>query len=142
MGETEWHRSDGGAHNTHYMREGSSANNHGSVNMTHTNRQPLSEENALAMQRQDECLLAAQMSHVDLAEDQQLAGDDVGRTDSVRGVRGAMAPKHASAATLVGERCRLLDCALSHLLSWVAFVLQAVTPSWLHQAGCNCIQDC
>ena len=110
VGETEWHRSDGGAHNTHFMREGSSANNYGNVMMTNTNRQPLSEENALAMQRQEESLLAAQMSHAHLTEDQKPQNDDVGRTDSMRGVRGAMAPKHASAASVVGALSWPLLC--------------------------------
>ena len=50
VGETEWHRSDGGEHNTHYMREGSTANTYGSILLSHKDRQPLSEENALAIQ--------------------------------------------------------------------------------------------
>ena len=135
MGETEWHRSEGGAHNTHYMREGSSANNYGNVMMTNTNRQPLSEENALAMQRQNESLLAAQMSHADLADDQKPQGDDVGRTDSVRGVRGAMAPKRASAAQLTGKLLCLSDCAILTLSFWEAAVWVAGRPSCLHQAN-------
>ena len=120
MGETEWHRSDRGEHNTHYMREGSSANNYGSVVMTHMNRQPLSEENALAMQHQDESLLAAQMSHAHLSDGQEPQSDDVGRTDSKRGVRGAMAPKHSSASKLAGERTRLPGHVVLWHASWVA----------------------
>ncbi len=50
VGETEWHRSVGGEHSTHYMREGSTASTYGNILMSHKNRQPLSEENALAMQ--------------------------------------------------------------------------------------------
>ena len=56
VGETEWHRSDGGKHNTRYMREGSSANAYGNILLSHKDRQPLSEENAFAMQVHLGCL--------------------------------------------------------------------------------------
>ena len=56
VGETEWHRSEGGEHNTHYMREGSSAHAYGNLLLSHKDRQPLSEENALAMQVHLGCL--------------------------------------------------------------------------------------
>ena len=102
------------------MREGSSANKYGNVMLTHTHRQPLSEENALAMQHQDESLLAAQMSHAHLSEDHQPQSDDVGRTDSKRGVRGAMAPKHSSAANVTGEELRLPGSAELCHPPWLA----------------------
>ena len=123
VGETEWHRSDRGDHQTHYMRDGSSANTYSNVMLTQTHRQPLSEENALAMQCQEESLLALQMAHSHL-EEQEGGGPqnaDVGRTDSKRGVRGAMAPMHSSAEP-VGERhpssravhqCRLGNAVLA-----------------------------
>lgn len=52
------------------------------------------------MQRQEESLLAAQMAHSHLHGD-NVGHDDVGRTDSKRGLRGAMAPKRANSS---GER--------------------------------------
>ena len=84
------------------MREGSSANRFGNVLMSQTHRQPLSQENALAMQRQDESLLANMMTHAHLSENEGPQNADVGRTDSKRGLRGAMKPQHSSASNLAG----------------------------------------
>ena len=96
VGETEWHRNDTGVQQNHYMRDGSTATNFGSVLLSHTHRQPLSQENAAAMQKQDDTLLAAKLQQAQLSEEHEGApkNADLGRTDSVRGLRGAMAPMH------------------------------------------------
>jgi hypothetical protein len=52
------------------------------------------------MQSQEESLLAAQMAHSHLHGD-DVGHDDVGRTDSKRGLRGAMAPKIANSLVSV-----------------------------------------
>ena len=94
VGETEWHRNDTGVQQNHYMRDGSTATNFGSVLLSHTHRQPLSQENAAAMQSQDDTLLAAKLEQAQLSEEYEggQKNADLGRTDSKRGLRGAMAP--------------------------------------------------
>ena len=95
VGETEWHRNATGEQQTHYMRDGSTANNYGSVLLSHTHRQPLSQENAAAMKAQDDALLVAKMQQAQLSEEAPGPQNaDLGRTDSKRGLRGAMAPMH------------------------------------------------
>ena len=107
VGETEWHRNDMGVQQNHYMRDGSTASNFGSMLLSHTNRQPLSQENAAAMQHQDDTLLAAKLEQAQLSKEYGGAqkNADLGRTDSKRGLRGAMAPMHTGTSA-AGERAR------------------------------------
>ncbi len=116
VGETEWHHSDGGDHQTHHMCEGSSASRFGNVLMSQTHCQPLSQENVLAMQRQDESLLANMMAHAHLNENDGPHNADVGRTDSKRGLRGAMKPQHPSPSSLAGECSTLCLASVSQIV--------------------------
>ena len=110
VGETEWHRNDRGVQQSHYMRDGSTATNFGNVLLTHTNRQPLSQENAAAMQHQDDTLLAAKLEQAQLSEEYEggQKNADLGRTDSKRGLRGAMAPMHTGTSAAGEHACPAL----------------------------------
>ena len=114
VGETEWHRNDTGVQQSHYMRDGSTATNFGSVLLTHTNRQPLSQENVAAMQHQDDTLLAAKLEQAQLSEEYEggQKNADLGRTDSKRGLRGAMAPMHTGTSAAGEHACPSSPIAL------------------------------